>query len=206
MFGGRRTAGWTSRYGDGFDTFVTSMTYTPDPDSTGRPVRVPAAWRYARRPSTIGRVLIDVQPAPDAPIAHPDTVDTLQDQPITIDLLANDTDDDPWSRRRVEPFPSFCVMCNGTWVINADNTVTYTPTPGYVGTAAWDYSLFDADGPRGDSYAWVAVVRGRRPRRRLQRHRGHSAGRRRPGGPGQRPQRVGRRRNPEVVDARPTAR
>ncbi len=86
-------------------------------------------------------------------------MDSLQDQPITIDLLANDIDDDPFvAPTHVEPFQSFCLFCHGTWVINADNTVTYTPTPGHVGTALWDYSLFDADGLRADGGVRVNVL------------------------------------------------
>ena len=141
--------------------YVGTMTYTPDPDYHG-----PDHFLYtsaASNPgalSNVARVEIDVAPRPDKPSPQPDYRNALQDQSVTVDVLANDLDDDPFdARTRVERFPSSCISCNGTWVVNPDNTVTYTPTPGFVGVAAWDYSVFDADGERGDSFVWLEIAR-----------------------------------------------
>lgn len=80
---------------------------------------------------------------PEELTANTDEVTTPQDASLTIDVLGNDVvpagstatvsgpNDGPW---------------NGELVLNADGTFTYTPTPGFVGTDSFSYTITDQDG------------------------------------------------------------
>ncbi len=92
-------------------------------------------------------VVIDV----GLPVAVNDTANTSTDTPVTIDVLANDSDpdDDPLSVIEVsEPR-------NGTAVINPDDTITYTPNAEFTGTDRFSYTI--GDGKGGTDSAWVSV-------------------------------------------------
>lgn len=129
------------------------VTYTPNPDYNG-----PDAFDYTVC-NTFGdcstaTVTIDVLPIVDA---IDDAVATTEDTPITIDVLANDNDI-PTSGTFATTNPT-----NGTVVINdngtpdpSDDTVTYTPTTGYVGVDTFTYTICDSLG--NCSTATVTVV------------------------------------------------
>ncbi|MBE9050263.1 PKD domain-containing protein [Nostocales cyanobacterium LEGE 11386] len=79
-----------------------------------------------------------------APVANNDTATTNQTQPVTINLLANDTDADSSinpSTLIIQTNPS-----NGTIQLNPDSTVTYTPNPTFVGTDTFTYTITDTEG------------------------------------------------------------
>jgi large repetitive protein len=76
-----------------------------------------------------------------APIANNDTASTNEDTPVTISPLANDSDPDG------DPLTITSAQAqNGTVVINANGTVTYTPNPGYNGTDTITYEISDGNG------------------------------------------------------------
>jgi PKD repeat protein len=79
-----------------------------------------------------------------APIANNDRATTNQTQPVTINLLSNDTDTDGSinpATLTVTTNPS-----NGAIALNQDGTVTYTPNSTFVGTDTFTYTLTDTDG------------------------------------------------------------
>ena len=81
-------------------------------------------------------VTITVTPQNDPPIAVNDTRTTNEDTPVTVPVLTNDSDIDGDSLTvTVVSNPP-----NGTAVINADNTVTYTPDPDFNGTDTFTYT------------------------------------------------------------------
>lgn len=73
------------------------------------------------------------------PVANDDDVITLQDTPIAVLVLLNDSDPegDPLTVE-VDTQPA-----HGTATANPDGTITYAPAPGYTGPDAFDYKLCD---------------------------------------------------------------
>ncbi len=73
------------------------------------------------------------------PVANDDSVSTDADTPVVIDVLANDTDPDG------DPIDvlDHTQPAHGTAVLNPDNTITYTPDPGYSGPDSFDYVISD---------------------------------------------------------------
>ncbi|HMN28067.1 MAG TPA: Ig-like domain-containing protein [Caldilineaceae bacterium] len=74
-----------------------------------------------------------------APRAVDDAATTLAGQPVTIPVLANDSDPDgdPLSVTAVT------IPANGAAVKNGDGTLTYTSTAAFVGTALFSYTVSD---------------------------------------------------------------
>lgn len=133
--------------GDGTVTFTpdenfngdTSFTYTvTDPDGN----------------SDTGEVFVEVLPVNDAPDAVDDSDTTDFETPITVDLLANDSDVDGDDLRVVS---ATVPEAQGTLVDNGDGTVTFTPAAGFVGAATIDYTIEDTGALR-DSAEHVITV------------------------------------------------
>ncbi|HEV8403494.1 MAG TPA: Ig-like domain-containing protein [Candidatus Limnocylindrales bacterium] len=174
----------TMHYADlisGFPSaYVASIDYTPDPNYNG-----PDSFRYYPSTGynngwdisdDTGTVVLTVAPVADPPKANTDSGTTGFDRPITVNVTANDTDPegdlDPTSvghdpnpcGNEPQHIPSCDVgdtsgweaLAHGTWQPNGDGTITYTPTPGFVGTAIWPYQVCDV-GDRCDQ-ATVAVT------------------------------------------------
>jgi len=117
------------------------LTYTPNPDYNG-----PDSFDYTVCNTTgdcsTATVTVDVLPIVDA---LPDSIATIEDIAVDIDILANDND-----------IPTVGTLTNtspadGTAVINnngtpgdpSDDDITYTPNPGYIGTDSFTYTLCD---------------------------------------------------------------
>jgi Ca2+-binding RTX toxin-like protein len=83
-----------------------------------------------------------------------DEVTTVQDTAITVDVLRNDVepDGDPLT---VAPNPG--APSNGTAVLNPDNTITYTPNPGFVGDDLFTYMACDDEVPQNCSVGNVII-------------------------------------------------
>ncbi len=104
-----------------------------------------------------GTVHISVAPVNDAPIARDDNLVAFVDRTAVIpvaDLLANDSpgpaneSDQTLSIVAVAPGPDI----NGTLILNGDGTISYTPNPGYIGPASFQYTVQDS-GPSGNGNA-----------------------------------------------------
>ncbi|MCC6625225.1 MAG: tandem-95 repeat protein [Deltaproteobacteria bacterium] len=78
---------------------------------------------------------------------------TDEGEPVTIDVLLNDTDPDldELEVREVEDPP------HGTAVIESDGRVTYTPDPDFVGEDVFFYTACDPDGACGVAFVVVEV-------------------------------------------------
>lgn len=130
------------------------VTYTPDPNYNG-----PDTFDYTvcttSGDCSTATVTVDVLPIVDA---FDDTATTDQDMVVDIDILANDNDV-PNVGTLSTTTPS-----NGTVVINdngtsgdpSDDSVTYTPNTGFVGTDTFEYTVCDGSG--NCSTATVTVV------------------------------------------------
>lgn len=92
----------------------------------------------------------------EPPVANPDAAVTQEGKAVTIAVLANDTDPDGDALT----VSSVTDPAHGTTTINADNTVTYTPDPGFVGTDTFTYTAFDGE---WEDTATVTVTVEKRP-------------------------------------------
>ncbi|MGJ8597539.1 Ig-like domain-containing protein, partial [Sulfitobacter sp.] len=87
-----------------------------------------------------------------APVATDDVAETLEETPVVIDVLANDTDpeDDPLTIIEA-------TSDDGTVVINDDGTIEFTPNPDFFGEAVIDYTVTDGNGGFDDARVIVTV-------------------------------------------------
>lgn len=76
------------------------------------------------------------------PTANDDTANTPQNTPVTINVLANDSDPDGDTLTvSVETPPA-----NGSATVNPDKTITYTPDTGFTGEDTFTYKICGDEG------------------------------------------------------------
>ncbi len=97
-------------------------------------------------------VQVMVDPVNDAPEAVADTAATAEDEPVVIDVLANDTDIEG-DALRVE---SVTAPTHGTAHAAASGGVEYAPEPDWHGTDRFAYTVTDGNG--GTATAEVEVM------------------------------------------------
>ena len=100
-----------------------------------------------------GRFQVTVFNTP--PVAVADAAGTFSGTPVTINVLANDTDAD----HDVLTVTSISLPHNGVAVLNADGTVTYSPAAGFAGTDTFTYSIGDGLGGAATATVSVTVVK-----------------------------------------------
>jgi PKD repeat protein len=94
--------------------------------------------------SSIVFVDVEVTAPPDPPpITNPDSATTLRDTAVTIDVLANDTDNQDRIDPRFVQFPA--QPAHGTATAAPSGIVTYTPAPGFTGVDTFAYTVFDQE-------------------------------------------------------------
>ena len=96
------------------------------------------------------KVSITVEPLNDAQGAADDEATTPEDTPVTIDVLANDTDVDGDSLTPGQ----VSAPLHGTLTLNDDGSFTYTPDANYSGPVSFTYRVND-----GTADSNVATVR-----------------------------------------------
>ena len=119
-----------------------TITYTPDLNWTGTDT-----YTYEITDNNGGfataTVTITVTPVNDPPVANDDLAVTDEDTPVTVPVLADDSDvDGPLDPASVTVTSA---PTDGTTSVNADGTITYTPNPGFWGTDSFDYQVCDLD-------------------------------------------------------------
>jgi subtilisin family serine protease len=92
------------------------------------------------------------------PGATNDSATTTEEVAVTVAVLANDSDPDGDAL----VVTGVTTPANGTATRNADNTVTYTPKAGFVGTDTFDYTISDG---QYTASATVVVTVEQRPNR-----------------------------------------
>jgi VCBS repeat-containing protein len=114
-----------------------SFTYTPNADYSGLD-----SFTYEVSDGTavaIGTVDVTITPVNDAPVAVADAATTAQDAPVTIDVLANDTDVDSSAlTAAVASGPA-----HGTVTAAPGGSLVYTPAAGYSGADSFTYTVSD---------------------------------------------------------------
>lgn len=100
-------------------------------------------------------VTVTYSTANDAPVASNDVVSTPVDAPVVINALSNDADADG----PITSAPTITVAPNnGTVVVNADNTITYTPYSGFSGTDVFTYSITGVGCPTPNTTSTATVT------------------------------------------------
>ncbi|MDE0224681.1 MAG: Ig-like domain-containing protein [Gammaproteobacteria bacterium] len=100
-----------------------------------------------------GEVEVRVEPVNDAPVAIADTTTTYEDEPVTADVLANDTDVDG-DALRIE---SVSQPAHGATQIAGGGKVVYTPDTDWHGTDWFVYTVVDGNGGEAEGEVEVRV-------------------------------------------------
>lgn len=95
----------------------------------------------ARQQTDSATVNITVVPVNDLPIVENDTATTAEDTPVTIDVLANDSDVD-----NDDLSIAFISASNGDALVTTDQQITYTPTADFNGESTINYTVSDGNG------------------------------------------------------------
>src|SRR5690606_35612451 len=103
--------------------------------------------------SNIATVTITVVSVNDAPVANDDTTVTDEDTPITIEVLANDNDVDGTLigttvdlNTGLGGFQDSRTTPEGSWSVDSDGVVTFSPLEDFNGTAILTYRVNDNQG------------------------------------------------------------
>ncbi len=95
-------------------------------------------------------LVIDNPVANSAPNALSDSASTAFETPVTLNVLANDSDPDGDTLQ-----VTAVNATNGSAVINANGNITYTPATGFSGLSSFSYSISDGQG--GSDSANISV-------------------------------------------------
>jgi len=103
---------------------------------------------------SVAKVTVTVTDKPNyVPVANDDARGTSIETPVTIDVLMNDTGlEDGGIVITVIDNPS-----NGSFVVNGDNSISYTPDKNYTGPDQFDYQVCDVDGDCDEAKVVITV-------------------------------------------------
>ncbi len=87
-------------------------------------------------------VYVTVTSVNDLPVAISDSASTAEDTPVTVNVLANDSDPEGDALSVAGATQGL----HGSTQVNADNTITYTPALNYYNSDSFTYTLRDANG------------------------------------------------------------
>lgn len=142
--------------------FILTSTGVEDKGNILRGTYRETVWGFNPQPATVvgtfalrrpvfGAAQTNPIPSNTPPVAVADTVATLRDQPVTINVLANDSDADG------DPLT---VSAIGTPLHGAattdGQTITYTPNLSFVGVDSFTYTILDGRG--GAATATVTIT------------------------------------------------
>lgn len=136
-----------------------TLTFTPSADYNGTP-----SFTYTISDGHGGTATATVNgtvtPVQDPPVAQNDSFTTAEDQPVTISVLANDSDPDgdALTITRINStniaIGGSVAVTGGSVRLNSDGTLTFTPTANFNGTPSFTYTVSDGNG--GTATATVA--------------------------------------------------
>ncbi len=129
-----------------------TITFEPNPDFNG-PTTITYTVSDPDGVEDTATVDVTVTPADDAPVANDDTAETDEDTPVTIPVLANDTDPDGELLTVTE-----ATSPDGDVTINPDGTITFEPNPDFNGPTTISYTVADPDGNESTGTVDVTVV------------------------------------------------
>lgn len=129
------------------------LTYVPEPGYSGE-----VAFNYTvidgRGGSATAMVTVTVAPGPNRPpLARDDSASTRPAQAVSVDVLANDSDPDGDALQLLSLTPPL----HGTATVSS-SLVTYVPSPGYVGSDRFDYTIDDGHGGTAGATVTITVT------------------------------------------------
>ena len=136
------------------------LSFTPAPGFSG-PVTFPYTVGDPTGATSSSTVTINVTPVNDPPVANDDLASTPIGTPVTVPLLANDSDPDgtPPVLQTIAGQPVVpgtpIVLPQGTLLPNPDGTVTFTPNAGFTGPVTIPYTVTD---PQGNTDTATLIV------------------------------------------------
>ena len=139
------------------------FTYTPGPGFSGhdsftysiRDIMTPGDGQVGTAEAQVTLLAPVVVPPPNSPpVAVNDQVVTARNTAVSISVLANDIDPDGDPLRVV----GLTVPLFGSVVLEADQSVTYTPAPGFTGIDDFTYIADDGRGGRATRAVMIEVV------------------------------------------------
>lgn len=98
-------------------------------------------------------VVVTVTSVNDSPNASPDSASTLQDTPVTLSVLSNDSDPDGDSLQ----ISSVTQPAHGSTSVQSGSSVRYTPADGYTGGDTFSYTITDGNGGTDSAQVTVTV-------------------------------------------------
>ena len=129
-----------------------SVRYTPDADFAGTDTFTYTVADGSGATAT-ATVTVTVSPVNDAPVARDDARATAEDTPVTIDVLANDSDVDGDQLA----ITAVGTPASGTAVVTG-TTIRYTPADDFAGTDAFAYTVDDGAGATATATVTVTVT------------------------------------------------
>ena len=121
-----------------------SFTYTPNANFNGADSLIYQVCDNGTQSlCDTATVIFDITAVNDAPIAVNDTISVTEDMPATGNVLSNDSD--PEGNALTASLVTAPV--NGTVVLNADGSFTYTPNANFNGTDSLTYQVCDNGTP-----------------------------------------------------------
>jgi len=117
-----------------------SLAYTPNENFNGADT-VTYSVSDGQGGTDTATVTVTVTAVNDAPVANPDATTIDEDTPVTIDVLANDTDVDGDTLSVVAGRAD-----NGSVTINSDGSITYLPNANFNGSDTITYAVSDNSG------------------------------------------------------------
>ncbi len=131
-----------------------TFTFTPSENYNG-----PASFQYlisdGSLPSNYATVRFTIDAVNDAPSPADDTASTPEDTPVTVDVLANDTD----TEGDALTVTAVTSPVHGTAAVNVDgNAVDVTPDLNYNGPLTFTYTVSDGNGGTATANVTVTVT------------------------------------------------
>ncbi|MEY4387618.1 MAG: hypothetical protein RLY20_2901, partial [Verrucomicrobiota bacterium] len=102
--------------------------------------------------SGVATVTLNVAAVNDAPLAQNDSATTVQDVPVSVNVLANDSDVDGGTLAIV----SFTTGANGSVSNSGGGVLLYSPNPAFSGSDSFSYTITDGQG--GTNSATVTLT------------------------------------------------
>ena len=96
---------------------------------------------------------INISCRDDSAVASDDSASVSEDNPVTVEVLANDSYVDGFGSIAIKTNPS-----NGNVTVTADNKITYTPRGNYCGSDNFKYTLKDSDNDTSDATVAITVT------------------------------------------------
>jgi large repetitive protein len=128
-----------------------TISFVPDPNFNG-PTTITYQVSDGRGGFATATIAVNITPVNDPPVAVNDVFNMDEDTTARIPVLANDTDRDGDPLRVTQASSP-----NGSVVINADGTISFTPTPDFSGIATITYTITDGNGGVSTAIATVTV-------------------------------------------------